>query len=78
MLDVLGGLWTHLNIFGGVRTHLSIFRGGQDFAAFGYEIEVPPPLQMYLTPSLSQNFPYVVFIENNTYSFKISAVCRVR
>ena len=78
MLDVLGGYGTTSTFLGGVRTHLSIFRGGQDFAAFGYEIEVTPPLQMYLTPSLSQNFPYVVFIENNTYSFKISAVCRVR
>ena len=49
MLDVLGGVWTHLNIFRGVWTHLSIFRGGQDFAAFSRQIEGPPPTYVFDT-----------------------------
>ena len=38
---------------GGVYILHPNFRGGQGFAAFACDFEVPPPLWMFLTPSLT-------------------------
>ena len=41
------------------------FKGGQGFAAFGRKFEGPPPLWMFLTPSLNSQKILIIHLFTN-------------